>query len=138
MNYLVEVLVLPEHVSTNKLLLPVKLTAGILKNVSIVFPPGCVRRVRVQVFHGVEQILPLIAGTYYAEDSMKLDLPEYRPFSTGENMFYVMAWQDGCSYKHLVNIMISVQAPEELDVATALKYLADAIVALVEKIRSWW
>jgi hypothetical protein len=138
MNYLVECLVYPAHTSTNKLITEVKLSAGILRRVDIVFPPGCVRLVHVQVFHGVNQILPVIPGTSYAEDSMHLELPEYIPFATGDNTFWIVTWNTGCSYKHLVNIMLNVQEPEELDEATALKYLADAIIALVEKVRTWW
>ena len=131
MNYLAEALVLPEYTSANKLILPVKLSAGILRRVDIVFPPGCVRRVHVQVFHGVNQVLPLVPGTSYAEDGTRLELPEHRPFETGENLFYIVAWNDGCAYQHLITIMINVQEPGEIDEPAALKYLADAIVALV-------
>ena len=138
MHYSAEALVTLDHTEDDPLVLPIHMSTGTLTNVTIIFPPGCSRQVRLRIWHGVEQILPIIPETSYGEDHERLDIPEHIEFGTGDNTFYIEAWQASCNFSHQVNVMFTVKGIDELDLATALTRLSDVIVMLYERIRAIW
>jgi hypothetical protein len=138
MHYVAEVTVLPAHTIDNPLIVPVKMSTGTLTDVSIVFPPGCVRLVNIQIFHGPVQILPTDPETYYAEDSMTIPIKENIRFGTGDNVFFIVGWHVGCSYRHRINVHFDVRDVTEFTTADAIIYLTETMAELSERIRGWF
>lgn len=138
MHYAVEVTVLPSNVAANPVIVPVHLAAGTLTDVDIVFPPGCARLVNIQIYHGVNQILPTTPETYYAEDSRSVHANEHLVFDTGSNLFYVVGWNVGAAYRHRVNVYFDVRGVEELDLPETLMMMTEVLAALTNRIEGYY
>jgi len=137
MHYAAAVEVLPKHTADNPVIVPLHFAAGTLTGVNIIFPPGCVRRVCIQIYHGVNQILPTEPGTYYAEDSTNIPIQENLSFDTGSNLFYIVGWNVGCYYRHKVDVHFEVRDVSEYTTAEALIYMTEMIAILSERIRGY-
>lgn len=138
MHYVVPVTVLPSNTVDNPVIEPVHLAAGTLTDVTIIFPPGCARLVRIQIYHGASQILPTTAETSYAEDANEIHAKEYLPFDTGSNLFSVVGWNTGASYRHVVNVYFEVRAVEELDLPETLMMMTEVLAVLTNRIEGYY
>lgn len=138
MHYVASAYVTTDNDSDNPVVVPVHMASGTLTDVQVVFPPGCVRLVRVQIYHGSTQLLPSELSTYYAEDSMVVPAKVHETFDTGDNYFRVVAWHVGCAYSHRVNVYFDVAGVDEMSTADAILYQTEVLALLAERIRGYY
>jgi len=138
MHYAYDVMVLPAHTSSNHLEVPIKISAGIIKHVSMIFPPGAVRQVYCTLWDNAEQLLPdNLDGTYH-EDSYAVEIPCHIPTWIYGNEFYILAWNRGCIYPHGVRVMLYVQGVDEPELSKSIDTFNNVIETLVSLIKGWF
>jgi hypothetical protein len=130
MHYAYDVLVEPEHVSSNHLEVPIKLSAGIIKHVSILFQRGCAGLVHCALWNGSEQVLPTNLDATYCVDGYVIEVDCYLPTWVYGNEFWVLAWNRGTYYKHLLRIFVDVQGVDEPDIGEAATTLYKTVESL--------
>lgn len=138
MHYLAENTIFPDNTLSNPAINNIHMGAGIIKRVTIVFPPGCVRLVSVQIWRGTEQLFPTLTGTAYAEDDQDIEFSCYIPLLSNDNVITVVGWANGCSYKHKVNVMLEVSDPDEPELATVLYKLGEMLVLFMDFLKRNW
>jgi hypothetical protein len=137
MHYAYSVLVLPSNDITNPAKEMIHFQTGVIKHVSIAFPPGPARMVSTFINHGAEKWLPLIPNQVYTEDNYTIEIDCYHPIPEGSNLFTIIAWNVGCSYQHRLNYYFTVQSPEEPDEYMAIMAMAQSVYGLAQLMRSW-
>lgn len=138
MHYSYDIPVLPSNTVTNYVEYPIKLTAGVIKHVSILFPPGCVRFVRCTFWNESEQLLPSNPDGFYSEDSYSIEADCYIPTWLFGNMFYLLAWNTGTLYKHNLHLLIDVEGVDEPNEAKAVATLHDTVDSLVAVLKGFY
>lgn len=138
MHYSYDVLVLPAYTSDNHLEVPIKISAGVIKHVSILFPPGCARLVHCTFWDNAEQLLPTNLGATYSENAYAVEIECYIPTWIFGNEFTVLAWNNGCSYKHLIHVLLDVQGVDEPDMSKTIETLNNVIDTLVNLLKGWF
>lgn len=138
MHYAYGVDVLPSNTVDNHVEVPVKLSAGIIKHISILFPPGCARLVCCTFWDGSEQLLPTNMETVYNEDSYAVEIDCYFPTWLFGNDFSILAWNIGTNYKHTVHVLIDVQGVDEPDLAQTVDTLNKTIDSLVAVLKGFY
>lgn len=138
MHYTYDVLVLPEHVVSNHLEVTAKLTTGIIKHVSIIFPPGCSRLVHCTIWNPAQQLLPSNPEATYYEDSYAVEVDCNIPTWMFGNEFYILAWNTGTIYRHLIHVMFDVRGVDEPELADSIDTLNNVIESLVSVIKGWF
>jgi len=137
MHYAFSVLVLPANTIQNPVKKELHFQTGIVKHVSIAFPPGPARMVSTFVMHGAQKWLPLLPDQVYVEDNYTIEIDCYHPIPEGENLFTIYAWNVNCNYQHRLNYYFTVQSPEEPDEYMAIMAMAQSIYGLAQLMRSW-
>jgi hypothetical protein len=138
MHYSYDANVLPVHTSSNPLEVPIKISTGIIKHVSLIFPPGAVRQVYCTFWDTAEQLLPTnLDGTYH-EDNYSVEIECYMPTWIYGNDFCLLAWNRGCAYPHNVRVMLDVQGVDEPDLGSTVQTLNNVIDTLVSLIKGWF
>jgi hypothetical protein len=138
MHYAYDALVLPAHTASNHLEVPIKISAGIIKHVSLIFPPGAVRQVYCTFWDNAEQLLPTnLDGTYH-EDGYSVEIECYIPTWIFGNEFTLLAWNRGCVYPHNIRVLIDVQGVDEPDLGSTVQTLNNVIDTLVSLIKGWF
>jgi hypothetical protein len=130
MHYAYDVWVLPENISSNHVEVPIKLAAGIITHVTIIFPPGCARLIRCTLWDNANQLLPTNIDATYGEDAYAVEIECYYPTWLFGNEFTVLAWNVGALYKHLIHVMIDVQGVDEPDISKAIETLYKTVESL--------
>jgi len=138
MHYVYEAIVLAANISTNNTEVDVKLTAGIIKHVSILFPPGCARLVKCSIWNTAEQLLPSNPEAIYGEDAYAVEIDCYLPTWIYGNQFYILAWNIGTVYKHVVRVMFDVQDVDEPDMALAVQTLYKTVESLTKVLKGFY
>lgn len=138
MHYVYGVPVLPANTKANFVQQDIKLGAGIIRHVTIIFPPGCVRLIHCAIWNKAIQILPTNPEATYGEDSYVVEADCYVPTSEYGNQFYVIAWNEGTSYKHVLTVMLDVQGVNEPDMGSAVTTLYKVVEQLVSVLRGWY
>ena len=90
----------------------VTLSAGILKSVKILFPPGCARLVFGVVYTGATQIFPKGAATSYAEDAKEISITTFDIFDSAPTLT-LMGWAPSTNYAHKITFTFELQTAEE-------------------------
>jgi len=138
MHYTTDVRVLPSNTADNHVEVPIKFSAGIIKHVSILFPPGCVRQVYCTIWDGAEQLLPTNMDATYHEDDYTVEIDCYFPTFVYGNKLYILAWNVGCSYAHNLHVMFDVQGVDEPDITKSIDVFNNVIQTLVDLIKGWF
>jgi hypothetical protein len=138
MHYAYDIPVLPANTIGNHIEVPIKLSAGIIKHVSIIFPPGCVRQVFCTFWDGAEQLLPTNMDGTYNEDNYVVEIDCYIPTWLFGNDFWVLAWNVGCAYPHRIRVLVDVQGVSEPDIGETVKILKNTIDSLVTVLKGFY
>jgi hypothetical protein len=77
----------------------ITLPIGILRRVQIDFPKGCNNRIRVNIYHGVTQIIPIDAtgvpgASYHSFNGFMLDFNTFRVITAATTAFTINGWND--------------------------------------------
>ncbi len=93
---------------------PLKLTAGTIIQVDVLFPGGSAGLLHVQIFNGITQIWPSNAGESFAGDQEKITFGEayqelQRPFELTAHI-----WNLDDTYDHEVRLRFAIPAPPKL------------------------
>lgn len=92
-----------------------KLTAGVIQQVSILFPPGPHGMVKVRLLHGSHQFIPLNTDGYVSSDDESLDIPEFYPLDAEPYELKFIGYSPGTTYDHTIYIRINVLRPEDVE-----------------------
>jgi hypothetical protein len=136
MHYSYEVTIEPEHTTTSPLIFPIKLSAGILFNVDLLFEVGDGFSSCVMLYDRAKQILPSNPDGFYAADGLLISAPLWYNLDEEDNNLNVIAWNRGGVYSHTVAIMLSVKAVDEPDVNSIMSMMIDTIDRLITLMRS--
>ncbi|MBA7530539.1 hypothetical protein ES705_22747 [subsurface metagenome] len=80
------------------------LTHGILREVSIVFPPGCHRLAHIIIIRFERQLFPTNTEMSFAGDTFPLEFEEYYPIIEVPYSLRVEGWNDDDTYPHTVRV----------------------------------
>lgn len=138
MHYVYEAIVLATNTVSNPKIVDVKLAAGIIKHVSVVFPPGCSRLVRAYFWNNAEQLLPSNPEAYYAEDAYSIEVDCYFPTWAYGNDFRFIAWNIGTLYQHNIHLLINVQGVDEPAMAEVTETLQKTTESLATALKGLW
>jgi len=86
----------------------VRLPAGLLQRVDVLFPPGCAGLVHVQVWYEGSQFLPTTRGESYYGDNMYREIPLLVDLEHDWNEFEIVAWNNDDWYEHTVVVYFVV------------------------------
>lgn len=136
MHYSYEVDVLTSYTEAVPLVQPLKLSAGILFNADFLFEVGDGYSSCVILWNRATQILPSNPDGWYSADGLLISAPCWYDLSQNDTELYLIAWNRGGMYDHTINVMLSVKAPNEPDVETAIKYQNDILSRQIDLMRS--
>lgn len=100
--------------ATNKLKTDLKLTAGIIHQIDIVFPTGCAGLLYVAINHGLHQIWPTNPGEYFHTDGETLSFKEFYELLSAENTLSVYTYNLDDTYAHSVIIRLGLLKQSEI------------------------
>ena len=82
--------------------LKMKLTAGVVHQVDIVFQDGCDHLVKVQVFHGGHQVWPSNRLKAFEGNATAISFREFYELEYGETELVALIWGDGSDLAQVV------------------------------------
>jgi len=138
MHYAYEVVVLPSNLISNPSVTQLQFSAGVLKTLHITFPSGCADLVRCQVFDGATQIAPTNSGSFYAANNRTIDSTVYYDLTDLYNKLYLVAWNIGATRSHTLHLEADVQGPEEPDIGTMIKLLAQIMNRVIDILKGMY
>ncbi len=100
-NYDFDLVVQPINDSwANRAINVFALPVGILRRVMLNFPVGCNYRIRSNVYHMADQIVPIDAtgvpgASFHAFNGFLLDFPTFRVIDAASIWFAIHGWTDG-------------------------------------------
>jgi len=89
----------------------VRIVHGILRHVSISFPPGCAALAHVAVLQHRHQIIPSNAGEYLAWDALTIDWPEDIPLAEVPYRLTLVGWNEDDTYPHTGTFRFDILEP---------------------------
>lgn len=107
-----------------------KLAYGVVSQVTVVFPPGCVGLVHLRVFRGGQQVWPSTADQDLAGDTFPVEWPEHYELTNEPYSMVARLWNLDDSYEHTVTIRIAV-LPRRAVVAFALADVFGRLLGLL-------
>lgn len=97
-----------------------KLTAGVIQKVSMLFPPGPHGMVRIRLMVGGHQLLPTNPDGYFATDDEALNIDEWYPLDAEPFSLKAVGTSPGTTYPHTISIRIGVLRPDEVEQSSGL------------------
>jgi len=82
-------------IDTDKIRLPLQLTAGVIHQVDVLFQDGCNHAAEVQIFQGNFQIWPTNRGATLRGNATVVSFREFYELEPGRTDLYAMIWGDG-------------------------------------------
>ncbi len=95
---------------------------GIIKQVSIYFPPGCAALAHVQMFYWERQFWPTNPNSDFTGDGILLSFPEDLKIVDPPYDIVIKGWNDDDTYPHTPIVRFQVQS-EKTTVVDLLKIL---------------
>ena len=83
-----------------------KITDGVIHEVSVYFPPGCAGLVYCQIFEGGHQFVPSTEGQFLRGDGILIDSKEFYEIDTAPRWITIKTWNLDESYDHTIEVMI--------------------------------
>lgn len=80
---------------TNKIRLPMDLTAGVIHQVDVLFQHGCNHQAHVQIFQANFQLWPTNRGKTIRGNATLVSFREFHELASGASDLYAMVWGDG-------------------------------------------
>lgn len=121
MHYSYEIDILTTHTVDAPFVYPIKLTAGILFNVDLLFEVGDGYSSCVILWDQANQILPSNPDGWYSADGLLIVAPCWYNLGDKGNDLYFIAWNRGGLHNHTVNVMLSVKDPAEPDMMSLIQ-----------------
>lgn len=85
-----------------------KVSAGVIHEINIVFPPGCAGLVYCAIYHGGHPIFPSTEAQYIRGDNEVVDFKEFYELIGVENHLYIVAWNEDEIYSHKITVRLGV------------------------------
>jgi len=121
----------PAPANTTALLpveVPARLNKGVITQVSVQIPQGCMGLARAQVWRGGHQLWPTTPGAYFKGDGAIIEWPEDYELADEPLSLTIRVWNIDDTYNHTLTFRfstITLQAAEESrGVPTILRRLA--------------
>lgn len=85
-----------------------KVHAGVVVRVDIMFPPGPEGLTHVRIYDDGHQLWPFALGESYASDNETISFPEFIEIIPGMTELRFVGWNEDDTYDHTVSIRISI------------------------------
>jgi len=131
MHYAFPCAVAPANTSSNPLWSVFKLASGVVRRISIFFPPGCQGNVAARVYNSSTQVAPQNQDGYYALSGYTVDANVNILFNAANNVFYGKFITVDPSYTHILIVMFDVQESDDLTITDAIQNLGITIDKLI-------
>lgn len=92
-----------------------KLTAGVIQEVNILFPPGLDGMVKLRIMEGGHQFLPTNPEGYFATDNEVIVIPGQYYELKEPYTLKAVAYSPDTTYNHTIDVRIDVIRPEEVE-----------------------
>ena len=102
------------YTATAKLKTDLKLTAGIIHQIDIVFPTGAAGLLYVALNHGLHQIWPTNPGEFFHTDGESISFKEFYALPSAENVISVYTYNLDDTYAHSVIIRLGILKQSEI------------------------
>jgi hypothetical protein len=109
----------------------IKVTDGVIHEVSVYFPSGCAGLVYCQIFEGGHQFVPSTEGQFLRGDGILIDSKEFYEIDTAPRWITVKTWNLDDTYNHTIEIMIKQLPKYVLLPAGAYEGIIYALKSLV-------
>lgn len=113
MHYVKELTVPAGTASGSPASTTIDLPAGILQQVSILFPPGCARMVFAVIYDGAVQIYPKGASTSYCEDAREITSSAFEIYDSTKTLT-LKGLAPSTNYSHKLTFSFEVKTAEEI------------------------
>ena len=91
-----------------------KLTAGIIHQIDILFPTGCAGLLYVAISHGLHQLWPTNDKEYFHTDGESISFKEFYELASAENVLSAYTYNLDDTYSHSVIIRLGILKKSEL------------------------
>lgn len=108
-----------------------KLTAGVIQQVKLLFPPGPHGMVKVKIMDGIHQVLPTNPDGYFATDDEVLNIDEHLEVDPSHNSLTAVGYSPGTTYDHTISIRIGILRPEDVEKTSMLASGLKKLLALM-------
>ena len=112
--YSYELTVDPTNIAGNEASLAITMPVGVIRHVSIIFPPGCVRNILTRVVHGSSNFIPNQGGVWIGEDNYHLELDVFEQVFEGDETITLLGYTLGNDYAHKLTYHFLVEHSETL------------------------
>lgn len=85
-----------------------RLNAGIIHHVEIMFPGRCAGLAHVQILHGGHPLYPLNPDESFSGDGVTIKFDDYYELGAGDNVLTILTWNDDEGYDHAPHICVGV------------------------------
>jgi hypothetical protein len=100
-----------------------KMTKGMITDISIKFPAGCHGMVKVRLLHEESQLVPLSRDEWVTGDDEIVPSEVHFNLSAETNMLKFVGCSPGTSYDHTVSVRINQLSEEEASTAPLTRML---------------
>lgn len=83
-----------EDIGTTKEKIPLRLTAGVVHQVDVLFQDGCLHKIHVQIFHGSFQVWPSNRGENIRGNATVVSFREFYELPAGGSELTAHIWGD--------------------------------------------
>jgi len=111
----------------------VKVTNGVIHEISVYFPLGCCGLVYVQILEGGHQFVPSTSGQFLRGDGMLIDSKEFYEITDAPRYITIKVWNTDDTYDHTIEVLIKQLPKSVLLPAGAYEGVMSALKSLVWK-----
>jgi len=108
-----------------------KVTDGVIHEVSVYFPSGCAGLVYCQIFEGGHQFVPSTEGQFLRGDGILIDSKEFYEIDTAPRWITVKTWNLDDTYAHTIEVFIKQLPKYAILPAGAYEGVIGALKSLV-------
>lgn len=113
---------------TSPVTLEAEVTLGMVEEVKVYFPPGCLGYVKATLFFFEDQVLPRHPQGYISGDDYLFVLPMDYEIKSRPAIMRWECWNTAATYNHTIYLEIFVREPAEETAESLLKRLLKALV----------
>lgn len=111
-----------------------QMTSGVVHNVHIDFPVGCMYLCKVKIMRGTFQVFPRNIGQYYAFEGWTLPIHDYWQLRPLERELTLVGYNEDASHDHTIRISLQVSDPEDYWAEQRLNEKLERSITLLERI----
>ena len=109
----------------------VNLASGIVSQVMIEFPAGCVGLVGCRISRGLFQLWPLTGGEWFVTDDFTIDFKEHYVLDEGPCILRIETYNTDTQFEHTLKIAFAI-IEEKPDPAKQMKEIAERVAVALE------